>query len=184
MKIIPVTNPTDSPIFIGDRILAPGDTRHFPEAEVPEHLRLPPGHTSCHGVEAMPEPGSAPPAGSPPGPAAAAASENPLVALLTGSVEEITLRLAEVTDMSVIGELEDLELAKDAECRREVLSALADRQFAIADERHRLEDAAAEAAAAKAKSGEAPPAGDELEALPAGEALHGDGSGAALDPIP
>lgn len=161
-KLIPVTNTTAAPIFIGDRMLAPGDTRHFPESQVPAHLRLPAGHTSCVGLEAMDGPTADAP-GAPlsnPQPA----PENPLEAILAGSPDEIAVRLAEIHDTAVIGQLEDLELARDDECRKEVLGLLADRQFAIADARHSQEEAAREAA-------------------PEGGEISGDGSGEKLPPI-
>lgn len=158
MKLIPVTNNTEAPIYLGSRMLLPGDTRHFPEAEVPAHLRLPEGHVSCTGLEAVqPVDDEA----APGGPARTPEPEpaDPLQAILAGSPEEIAERLQAIDDTAVIGQLEDIELAKDDACRREVLGLLADRQFAIADARHRAEEAAAGGGA-----------GEKAEGAAAGEA--------------
>lgn len=39
MEKIPVTNNTAMPIYVGSNMIPPGETRHFDEADVPEHLR-------------------------------------------------------------------------------------------------------------------------------------------------
>lgn len=168
MKLIPVTNNTEAPIYLGSRMLLPGDTRHFPEAEVPAYLRLPEGHVSCTGLEAVqPVDDEAAPGGPARTPEPAPA--DPLQAILAGSPEEIAQRLQAIDDTAVIGQLEDIELAKDDACRREVLGLLADRQFAIADARHRAEEAAAAGGAAAGETGEQPP---------------GSGDPAAGEPLP
>lgn len=55
-KLIAVVNNTSSPIYVGDQVVVPGNCRHFPEEQVPHHLR------PLESDAAAPAPAAAPPA--------------------------------------------------------------------------------------------------------------------------
>lgn len=40
-KTIPITNPGDSPVFVGGKMIPPGETRVFTEAELPPEYKAP-----------------------------------------------------------------------------------------------------------------------------------------------
>jgi hypothetical protein len=135
-KLIAIVNNTGALMFIGDRILAPGDCRHFDEDLVPEKYR--------------------PKNGSAPAPAPAPKTQaDEFAAVLGCTVEEIQkpedflARIAAVEDPGLITRLVDLELARDVP-RDEVLGALDVRQLELADKFQAEQEARAQADAAEA----------------------------------
>lgn len=98
-KRIPVTNNTNMPLYVGSNIVPPGETRDFPESQVPHHLR----------------PQKDEPAKE------QAAPADPLAELLKGTVKEVTAGLDGLLteDLETLGELEQL-----GQARKGVLSAI------------------------------------------------------------
>jgi hypothetical protein len=103
---IPVENKTKMPIYVGSYMIAPGETRHFDEEDVPEHLR---------------------PAAD--APVEVAAPTDPLAELLDGNVATVIAALTDLSleDIERIGDLEQAGLA-----RKGVLSAVAEELLARA----------------------------------------------------
>lgn len=108
MKKIPVTNNTAMPIYIGAAMLPPGETRPFPEHQVPAHLRPKPIE------QAEPE--------SPPA----------ITAILDKSIKEIVPLLPAYTDE----ELQVLKAAEEGGKTRDgVMKAIVEEELRRADER-------------------------------------------------
>ena len=101
---IPVTNNTATMMYVGGALIPPGETRHFEEYEVPEHLRP--------AVDV---------------PAEEAQSADPLAevlaALLDGNVASVVATLPEMptADIERLGEMEQAGAA-----RKGILSAIAE----------------------------------------------------------
>ncbi|MEW6647198.1 MAG: hypothetical protein AB1450_08375 [Pseudomonadota bacterium] len=104
-KRIPVSNNTQMPIYVGSNMVPPGETRDFPESQVPPHLR-----PAAHVAETAPAPGN---------------DGDPLLELLDKPIKEITPLLTALTD----DELTRLEVAENAGKTRSTLIA------AIAEEK-------------------------------------------------
>lgn len=104
-KRIPVSNNTQMPIYVGSNMVPPGETRDFPESQVPPHLR-----PVAQVAETAPAPGN---------------DGDPLLELLDKPIKEITPLLAALTD----DELTRLEAAENAGKTRSTLIA------AIAEEK-------------------------------------------------
>lgn len=166
-KMVPVTNTTDTPIFIGSDMVVPGDTRHFPLHLVPEHLRPEDPSLCTYGVESSSDRvvvgEDAPPAAEP-----QRVLLHPLEPILDLPLEEIREKLAEIHDLPTIDALTDIELDRGDDNRRDVLDELAEAQFRIADAAKQKqiadEDVAAEQLKRAAGSpppvpGSGPPAG-------------------------
>lgn len=98
-KRIPVTNNTAMPIYVGSYTVPPGETRDFPESQVPPHL-LPA------------EPAAEAPAPPP----------DVVAQLLGGGVRDITAVLADLPD-DVLAQAEAAEAAGKA--RKTVIEAIA-----------------------------------------------------------
>ena len=150
-KLIAIVNNTAALMFIGDRILAPGDCRHFDEDLVPEKYR--PKNDSA----------PAPAPVVPPDAVAAALDCKP---------EEIVARIAAVEDPGLITRLVDLELARDVP-RDEVIVALDVRQLELADKFQEEQEARAQAEAAEAAALAA--AEEEARGLADAKAAKGKG---------
>lgn len=99
-KRIPVHNNTAMQLYVGSSIVPPGDTRDFPESQVPAHLRP------------APEPGPAP-----------AAPENDRAALLDGNVNDVIEQFSVLTDsdLAVL-----IEMETEGKGRKTLLAALND----------------------------------------------------------
>lgn len=102
---IPVTNNTDTMLHIGGKVIRPGETRDVDESLVPDELKP---------VAAQ---------------AATDAPEDPVLALLDGSVKEIAEALAGLSD----ADIDALEAAEEAgKTRKGVLAAIAEQRLARA----------------------------------------------------
>jgi hypothetical protein len=103
-KRISVSNNTKMNLYVGSNIVPPGETRDFPESQVPHHLR----------------PQEESPAKEPAAPA------DPLAELLKGTVKEVVavLKGMPLADIEKLGELEQA-----GQARKGVLSAIADIQL-------------------------------------------------------
>jgi hypothetical protein len=97
---VPVTNNTAMPIYVGVNMIPGGETRHFEESDVPEHLRPAPA----------PEPAPTLP-------------PDPLVELAGKGVKEIVEAIPSLStaDLERVGELEQ---AKGEGARKTLLSAM------------------------------------------------------------
>ena len=108
-KRIDVTNNTAMPLYVGSNIVPPGETRDFPESQVPMHLRT--------AEESPPE---------------AEAPKDAVLELLDSSIPEIVAALADLSD-------EDLARLKAAEeagkTRKGLMAALAEEELKRANER-------------------------------------------------
>lgn len=104
-KRIPVINDTKMPIYVGSNIVPPGETRDFPESQVPVHLRPAPAEDTPAAAEAGHE-------------------ENPLVSLLDQKVDDVKAAIPGLADAEVelLGELEQMS----GNPRKGVLSAVAE----------------------------------------------------------
>ena len=99
--MIPVTNNTAMPMYVGVHMIPAGETRHFPLDQVPEHLR-----------PAAPEP------------EAPQATADPVADLLEGSVADIVPQLDALTteQLEALGEREQVGKA-----RKTLLAEIAER---------------------------------------------------------
>lgn len=127
-KRIVVHNPSAMLLYVGSEVVPPGETRDFPESQVPAHLRSAAAPTA-------PEPVA-----------------DPLADLLNHPVKAIAAALAERSDLGVpVVSDEQLAALKAAEeagkNRSTLLAAIAEETLRRANER-----AEAEAAAVKAKT--------------------------------
>lgn len=91
-KRITVHNPTAMPIYVGSNMVPPGDTRDFPESQVPPHLR------TDHVEEAAPVTGP----------------DTVLAALIRESVKEVLAKLPELSDadLALLIAMEELGQAR------------------------------------------------------------------------
>lgn len=98
---IPVSNTTAMPIYVGACMIPAGETMHFEESEVPDHLR--------------PAPASA---------EAPAAPDNPIATLAKESIKTITAAFAEMSieQIDALGEYEQQSEAP----RKGLLSAISE----------------------------------------------------------
>lgn len=103
-KRIPVINNTSMSIYVGSNIVPPGETRDFPESQVPMHLRLADAESNPAETEANIQP------------------EDPLVELLRHKIADVEAALPGLsdTDLERLGELEQL----NDNPRKGVLSAI------------------------------------------------------------
>lgn len=101
-KRIPVTNNTAMPLYVGSNLVPPGETRDFPESQVPPHLRP--------AEEATPEEET---------------QTDPLAELLAGSVKDIAEQIGDLSDED-LARLGDLEQLKGDTARKTLLSAIAE----------------------------------------------------------
>ena len=99
-KRIPVTNNTKMNLYVGSNIVPPGETRDFPESQVPHHLR--PATVEEEKVEVI---------------------KDLLVELLLANVKDVTAALAGMAtaDVERLGELEQA-----GQNRKTLLSAIAE----------------------------------------------------------
>lgn len=103
-KRIPVINNTNMSIYVGSNIVPPGETRDFPESQVPMHLR--PADADSNAAETEPD----------------IQPEDPLAELLRHKIADVEAALPSLSDADVerLGELEQL----DDNPRKGVLSAI------------------------------------------------------------
>ncbi len=101
-KRIPVTNNTKMNMHVGSNIVPPGETRDFPESQVPHHFR------PVEKAEEAPAP---------------APQTDPLAELLNGTVKAVTAALPAMADADIerLGELEQA-----GQARKGVLGSIAD----------------------------------------------------------
>lgn len=105
---VPVTNTTEMPIYVGGAMVPPGETRHFPAHQVPEHLR-------------------------PKAPAPARAPEpDTVLALLDGTVADIAGALPGLSDED-LARLRQAE--EDGKTRKGVMEAITEEVLRRADAR-------------------------------------------------
>ncbi len=147
VKIVPVTNTGIEPLYVGSSMVLPGDTRHFPLNEVPEHLRPKDLDAIRHGnedvaVQTLQDPADAPAVLLPP-------PAHPLAHILDLPAEELRTELAKVDTIETIDALTDLELDRGDLKRKEVLDLLADAQFAIVEKIRALREQKAPVPGAK-----------------------------------
>lgn len=123
---IPVTNNTAMPMYVGSNMVPPGETRDFPESQVPAHLR-----PAAEPVAEDLKP-----------------SEDPVAALAAGTVKDAVEQIPglSLADLERLGELEQLGKA-----RASLLSAISDALLSRAQDAHlndllSLDDAAVIAA--------------------------------------
>jgi hypothetical protein len=105
----PVTNRTAMPIYVGSTMIPAGETRHFPDDQVPEHLRpVAPADAAAPVVTT-----DAPPT-------------DPMAVLLEGTVEDVTAQLGTL-DPAQLDALDALEAAGKA--RKTLLAAIAEERL-------------------------------------------------------
>lgn len=126
-KIVAVTNEGKEPIYIGSLMVVPGDTRHFPIEQVPEHLRPKEAPPATDPV----------PSGEPPA--------DPIAAAFSCKSEELVATITSLTAIPAMVPIEQLIESRDKVIelieverasptpRTHVLDALSSFQVAIGD---------------------------------------------------
>lgn len=168
-KLIAVVNDTDSPIYVGDQVVVPGNCRHFDEDLVPPHLR--PAEASL-------------PAET--GPADPPADETDPVAKELGCASEQLLdRIAAIEDPGLIMKLAELEIGRGDAAREAIVDALGQRQLELGEKLR--EEAEREKDPAAPNAAQAPQQAADAAPAPAGDGAPAPGPSeppAAAKPAP